>query len=290
MEYNIGLMFFVLTVVSMATAAQFDVKAEKNGEVAAMYSTYESRGRSMMRMVRKLIGALIVAACTHAFAESSAAEHVCESRQNIKVYEALSSDDLSLICEAAKSAVEFLAGYNIIQEESVAIEITNKAISSDGYSAYGTYDRINDRIRLMSLEAIMQLTPAPTMYEEPFDREHYSGAVAHEVAHAVVQQNMTEIPISPSSQEYLAHATQLAVLPNDRRRAIIARVGVDRWLPGDAISDIYMAMEPTGFAVKSFLHLTTMAHPEAFVKILLGSKWFYVYVPDEPKQLNPVLQ
>ena len=47
----------------------------------------------------------------------------------------------------------------------------------------------------------------------------------------------------------------------------------------DSISDIYMAMQPGRFAVKSYTHLTSMREPAAFVELLLGAKWFYVDVP-----------
>ncbi len=49
-------------------------------------------------------------------------------------------------------------------------------------------------------------------------------------------------------------------------------------ISGDAISDIYMALEPGKFAVKSYKHLTTSEDPRAFIDILLNSKWFYVYI------------
>ena len=48
---------------------------------------------------------------------------------------------------------------------------------------------------------------------------------------------------------------------------------------GDAISDVYMAIEPGKFAVKSYKHLLAMTDPSPFIQILLNAKWFYVYVP-----------
>ncbi len=56
-------------------------------------------------------------------------------------------------------------------------------------------------------------------------------------------------------------------------------IDIGPWESGDAISDIYMAIEPGKFAMKSHLHLTGMSDPTAFVDILLSSTWFYVYVP-----------
>ena len=108
------------------------------------------------------------------------------------------------------------------------MEIVEELIDNRGYIAFGTYDTRSDRIRLMSLEAIQTKTEDPMMYGEPFDAEHYGGAVAHEVAHAVMHHNMKVKPISPSPQEYVAHATQLAVLSEERRERIIERMDVDR--------------------------------------------------------------
>ena len=186
----------------------------------------------------------------------------------------------NLICEAASEALHFLASYGLHAQRPITMEMVDGLMDHRGYVAVGTYDTRTDRIRLMSLDSIQTNIENPMMYGEPFDEAHYRGAVAHEVAHAVVHHNMKVKPISPSPQEYIAHSTQLAVLPVERRERIIDRVNVDSWLPGDAISDIYMAMEPTGFAVKSYLHLTSMNDPSNFVTILLNAKWFYVYVPD----------
>lgn len=185
-----------------------------------------------------------------------------------------------LMCEAAGEAIDFLAVYGLVPQRPIVIEIVEDSINHLGYLAYGSYDSRTDKIGLMSYRSIMASSAVPFMYGEPFDEVHYRGAVAHEVAHAVVQHNLQEKPISPAPQEYLAHATQLGTLPEERRRQIIARAATDPWLPGDTISDIYMALNPTGFAVKSYLHLTGSNKPLAFVDILINSKWFYVYVPD----------
>ena len=48
---------------------------------------------------------------------------------------------------------------------------------------------------------------------------------------------------------------------------------------GDSISDVYMGLNPTGFEVKSYLHLMQMEDPLPFIKILLNNNWFYTSVP-----------
>lgn len=188
-------------------------------------------------------------------------------------------DEIVEICLAAEKAIRFLASYRLTPKRLIHFEIIEEKIDIRGYKAYGSYDSISDRIQLMSYAAILRDAEHPRMYGEPFDRVHYAGAIAHEVAHAVVQHNLKFKPISTGPQEYLAHATQLAVMPQARREAVIAAMDIEPWLSGDVISDIYMAIDPGKFAVKSYLHMTTMAEPAAFVEILLNAKWFYVYVP-----------
>ena len=84
--------------------------------------------------------------------------------------------------------------------------------------AYGSYDRQNESIQLMSLTAVLYSTQEPQMYGQPFDDEHYHGAIAHEVAHAIFHQNSRNIEdqLSNVAQEYLAHSTQLGIKPLDR--------------------------------------------------------------------------
>lgn len=182
-------------------------------------------------------------------------------------------------CLATRKALDFLSHYNLVPLREIRFEIIDAQIESSGYKAIGSYDSRSDRIRLMSYEAILRSSKQPQMYSEPFDLEHYRGAIAHEVVHAVMQHNLTEKPISIGPQEYVAHATQLAVLPQERRDKIIAAMDVPPWESGDIISDAYMTLEPGKFAVKSYLHLTQMTDPLPFVNVLLNTKWFYVYVP-----------
>ena len=212
-------------------------------------------------------------------AEKGAAEvHHCNSPYEIEL-SLENASSLRGICTSATKALEFLAGYDLYPNRTIRLNIVESSILSEGYDAFGSYNLKSEVIDLMSYRAILNYVHRPEMYGQPFDEIHYSGAIAHEVAHAVMHQNLKSKHISQAPQEYLAHATQLAVLPEDRRNAIIKAMGVEPWESGDAISDIYMAMEPGKFAVKSYLHLTTSKQPKTFITILLKSNWFYVYVP-----------
>ena len=207
-----------------------------------------------------------------------AKELVCANQPEVVVL-LNEQEQLAEICSASQKAISFLARYNIFPTRPISFEVIEEPIDSHGYVAYGSYDSRSDHIRLMSYTAIMSGSEPPMMYGEPFDRVHYAGAIAHEVAHAVVQHNLKIKLLGTAPQEYLAHATQLAVMPEDRRNVIIQSMNIAAWESGDAISDIYMAIEPGKFAVKSYKHLLAMVDPVPFVQILLNAKWFYVSVP-----------
>ena len=183
------------------------------------------------------------------------------------------------ICAAAGRALTYLAQYKLTPKRSIHFKIVEEKIDSHGYIAYGSYDSRSDFIQLMSFDAILQGSSDPRMYGELFDQVHYQGAIAHEVTHAIFQHHAKEEQISTAPQEYLACATQLAVLPRERRERIIRAMGVAAWESGDAISDAYLAMQPGKFAVKSYLHLSALEEPAEFIDILLKAKWFYIYVP-----------
>jgi len=185
------------------------------------------------------------------------------------------------VCDAADRAIKFLAQYKLYPQKPISIEIIKKMIYLDGYWAFGMYDRQSDRILMMSLPALLESSRFPEMYNQPFDEEHYAGAIAHEMTHAIFRHNSSNIEDkwNNAAQEYLAHATQLGVLSAQRREKIISSQDAGPWESGDDISVTYMGFNPTGFAVKSYLHLTQMTDPQPFIQILMNHKWLYVSVP-----------
>ncbi|NNK95347.1 MAG: hypothetical protein HKP41_13430, partial [Desulfobacterales bacterium] len=109
--------------------------------------------------------------------------------------------------------------YKLYPQKPISIEIIKKLIYLDGYWAFGMYDRQSDRILMMSLPTLIETSRFPEMYNQPFDEEHYVGAIAHEITHAIFHHNSTQIEEkwNNAAQEYLAHTTQLGVLSAQRR-------------------------------------------------------------------------
>jgi len=185
------------------------------------------------------------------------------------------------VCTAASRTIQFLATYQLQPKRTISIEIIEENINQEGYMALGSYDRQRDQIQMISLPALLQSSESPEMYNMPFDEEHYIGAISHELTHAIFHHNATKVEEkwNNAAQEYLAHATQLGVLPPERRNQIIKSEDTGSWESGDEISVTYMGFNTTGFAVKSYLHLTQLSDPQSFINILLNHKWLYISVP-----------
>ena len=217
---------------------------------------------------------------THFVSPAIAIQYNCVETPGVSI-SAPNDEMVDYVCEAADRAIKFLAKYKLHPQKPISIEIIKKLIYLEGYWAFGMYDRQSDRILMMSLPALLDTSRFPEMYNQPFDEEHYIGAIAHEITHAIFQHNSSDVEEkwNNAAQEYLAHATQLGVLSVQRREEIINSEDSGPWEPGDEISVTYMGFNPTGFAVKSYLHLAQMTDPQTFIQILLNHKWIYVSVP-----------
>ncbi|MCB1759084.1 MAG: hypothetical protein KDI68_04780 [Gammaproteobacteria bacterium] len=185
------------------------------------------------------------------------------------------------ICVAAARAIDFLSHYDLEPKRPIRVEVVELSLQNRSYSAFGSFDSRTGLVQVMSPQAIAHTNPEPQMYGQALTGDHYPGIVAHEIAHALLDQHsrVAPLPIGMAAQEYLAHVTQLAVLPLERREQVIRVADVGPWESGDVISGIYMAIAPERFAVKSYLHFHQHPNPSQFVDELLGSKWFYVNVP-----------
>lgn len=211
----------------------------------------------------------------------SVPEAFAKNCPNQSMVHVISEDDqsVSMICEASAHALNLLAQYDLSPKRQIVVEVINQGIDHFGYKAFGSYDIRKDQIQVMSYSSIFENYSNPTMYDEQFDPIHYSGTVAHEITHAVFHHHSTAEAPGPAPQEYLAHAVQLSSLPENRRNRVIQTHDEPAWMSGDTLSDIYMALAPGRFAVKSYKHLTSMKNPKSFIEILLNAKWFYVDIP-----------
>ena len=117
---------------------------------------------------------------------------VCPNQPEVTVYSA-NTALIPGICNSSEKALGILSGYGLLPQRQIVIEIIKENIDHRGYKAYGKYDSRTDRIELMSYQSILMHHAEPVMYNEFFDHTHYSGAIAHEIAHAIFHQHSNNI-------------------------------------------------------------------------------------------------
>lgn len=209
-------------------------------------------------------------------ANASAGEYQCQEPPQVFIA-ATEDRDVAGICTAAAKAFNFLAQFKLTAQRPIHILLLEGPIALANGKVHGSYNRDSDIILLTSFEAIVKQRGMSELYPGIFDEIHYSGLIAHEVAHAVIQHNLVSGE-QTIAQEYLAYSTQLGVMPEERRARIIAAVEGTAWEKGHVISAGYLALAPEKFAVKSYLHLVAQKNPRQFVESLLKTEGATIYV------------
>lgn len=218
---------------------------------------------------RRLLPALLVVTWLVSPGAVHAAAQACgDQLAEVEYHDAVA---IAEVCAGVTAAVEFLAGYGLRQQIPLLIVLVDHPITHREQITYGTYTRPRDVIEITSQAALARLDPPPRMFGQLLTGPMYRALVAHEVAHALAQQN-SEVPqLGVVSQEYLGFATLIGTLPELPRLEVIGTAGVGAWEPGDTISEIYLELGPHNFAVKSYLHLTGHDDPQGFIASLLAN-------------------
>jgi hypothetical protein len=213
--------------------------------------------------------ALLVAALLACPVAAWAGLQTCAGdRAEVEYHDAVAIEE---VCTAVAAAVEFLAGYGLRQQIPLLIVLIDHPIMHREQITYGTYTRPRDGIEITSEAALAGLEPPPRMFGQLLSGPMYRALVAHEVAHAIAQQNSKVPQLGLVSQEYLGFVTLIGTLPELSRLEVIGSAGVGAWEAGDTISEMYLELGPHNFAVKSYLHLTGHADPQRFIAELLAN-------------------
>ncbi len=215
--------------------------------------------------------------------DSHAAQYQCPNSSAVTIVGDDTADN-DFICASAARAFAFLDRFGLLSERPVTVRMIERPVVSTVGLVYGSYDPYTDQVLLMHFAAIMSLPDVSTLFSDRFDRDDYAGIIAHELTHAMVQDLLAIDPYAGAheyvvAQEYLAYATQIAVMPEQRKRSLVEKLDVEAWQPGHIISAVYMAFAPHKFAVKSYLHLVGMDDPQPFIASLLKTPGLDIYAP-----------
>jgi hypothetical protein len=184
-----------------------------------------------------------------------------------------SATDLDQACVAVKESVPFLTGIGLGLPTGVAIHIVPHLEGEIGEPReLARYDGHQCSIRLLAFAAAeaavrqagdqgLKVSMTPTLWRS---------IVVHELTHAAIHSACGQACPNQAAHEYIAAVAQLSVLPETVRGEILRSHGnLDGFADSGEISEIYYALGPAKFMVKSYLHYLRPGNGDAFIRNLL---------------------
>lgn len=164
------------------------------------------------------------------------------------------SDELSLICKAAGTAVDYLSSCGLRLQSRLVVEVADEPIRIGGFDVFGCFDAEMDTIRLLGLESCAQAAAANRTYAALPADLFYRSIVVHEVAHSLFRSNLGKRFVPRAGHEYVAYAVQITLMPETERRQFLSPI--KRSAPSDLsrFADMLLLIAPEAFAAMAYDH------------------------------------
>jgi hypothetical protein len=180
------------------------------------------------------------------------------------------ADDARFACRGVVEAVDFLAERGFTVRQPVFVEVVESIDVVPGASVLGIYDPKADVVKVLARSAFSLGTTDDTVLGLPIDDALYTSIFAHEVAHAVIYQNLGGRKLPFAAHEYLAYAVQLATLSAPDRERVLARFPGAAFTELEQVSEIVLGLDPDRFAVKAYQHFRKLDDQDAVLRRLLA--------------------
>ncbi|MDH3739151.1 MAG: hypothetical protein OER92_08145, partial [Alphaproteobacteria bacterium] len=203
---------------------------------------------------------------------AAAAERRCAGT-NATIY-AESVYDTYLACAGAADAVAFMSQQGFTVDTVMHIDILDAVyIHSDDTPALrvlGQYEVDRERISVTSSEGQREMAVDKPIFGIPYEDDIFRSVVAHEVAHAIAEENFHVVEPTRIAHEYIAYIVQLATMPTRLRQRVLDRHPVPAFATELDISPIVYGMNPDIFAVKAYRHFRNPQVGAMFVQTVLS--------------------
>lgn len=232
----------------------------------------QRQGRLIPRSIRYLViyGAVILAyASSSVPAEPETAVATTCAGTPVAV-SAREMDDRRLLCEAALEATRFFHRHGLIRRQPLLVNVHQDAEVGEGSIEIGRYDRTTGEVKLLSFSAYRRRYAKKQPFRSPVSRALYRSFGVHEIAHAIADENFRVSPVPWLTQEYIAAVAQFATMESALRSRILERYRLSAFDTPESMSSIYYQLDPSAFAVKSYLHFLRLEDPGRFLRDLLS--------------------
>ncbi len=198
-----------------------------------------------------------------------ASEQGCPGLPQVTV-EAADSQGRSSACQAARDAIRFLSSHGLRIKNPILIQLVDSPSQHHMQPVFGQFHAGKGVIEVMSLQASRKVAEQSLFFGLEVDAALHRSFIAHEVAHAVANQNFRISQPSAVAHEYIAYTVQLATMDVSLRNRILDDFDLEGFEHVSEINDIYLGLNPQYFAIKAYRHFLNEPDGGAFYRRILA--------------------
>lgn len=181
-------------------------------------------------------------------------------------------DEARQVCRAADAAAGLFAELGLELPRETRVHLVDRMHGAVGDAdELGRFDGRLHTVQVLNFTAARKAARrAVPGLGVAMNRALWRSYIVHELAHAAIHAGCDRSCPDRASHEYIAAIAQIASLPAPERKDVLRHHnGVAAFARQSEISEIYYALSPCRFAVKSYLHYRQPENGPAFVRRLL---------------------
>lgn len=178
--------------------------------------------------------------------------------------------DALAVCAAVRDTNTFMRSHGFDVDIPITVTVVEAAVEPHNARVIAKYDATTSAISISAFNHCCQMFRSDCIFGEKMSRELYRSFIAHEVAHAIAQNNFRIPHPSVAAHEYIAYLVQLATMEQALRNRILGRFNHEPFTGDQEISELFFALGPEIFAIKSYRHFAKSGNGDAFIQRLLN--------------------
>ncbi len=162
--------------------------------------------------------------------------------------------EIQLVCATARRTVQLLARSGLRLDSALRVHLVDQIRTEENLRCFGRFHPDERKIEVLGLGPMQETRHACPRYAAISLQAAFRSVVAHELAHALVDQRRPTVPLQRTAQEYIAYVSEISVMPPVVRRAFVGAAPAAGISSLDYFSELFLAIDPAGFAVRAWRH------------------------------------
>ena len=191
--------------------------------------------------------------------------------------EAETTAEAQAVCQLVSDALPQLQDCHMPVKLPVKIRVSDE-LRGVGPRCLGYYQCESSEIYVRSAEGMVQSIDPEGAYRQIETDVFFESIVVHEIAHALFQQNACVSAACADNHEYVAHAMQMAWLPEEARALIVQEYPQDPPIDPMLLNGFIAAMAPDRYAALVWQHFSEPENGCNFVqRLLIGETTLQIF-------------